>query len=190
MEVAQVIKMRNTLKCEKNLPLRIFLDNNHRTIDERSVLQFTKWDDSNGILYVYHITDMQSMADPSNGDGEITLFAISYEYIQGMELSRLPLSMLSTTLDSLKANGAEIKEPYRQGIIDMFTKALDKNLVYMTHTNINEAMRVRDGQKALNDNEDYYEGKFTQNFSETLYPNSYNEQVDALNQSKKEETKN
>ena len=181
MEVSQVIKMRNTLKCGKNLPLRVFMNNNHRTVDESSVLEFVKWDDSNGFLYVYHISDMQNMSNPSNNGGELTLFCVSYEDIQAMEIAGFPLSLLSDTLDSLAANGAEIKEPYRQGIIDMFNKALDKNLVYMTHTDINKMMGLRDGNKALNDNEDYYEGKFTQNFAETLRPNQYNKQINSTN---------
>ena len=51
MDKDKVIKLRDALKADKNLPLRILIDNGFTTIDESYHLQFTKWDDTNGILY-------------------------------------------------------------------------------------------------------------------------------------------
>ena len=163
MEKDQVIKMRDTLKAGKNWPLMVYIDNTFRIIDESNVLQFTKWDDENGILYNYSLTDPCMENSPSNIGGGISVFATGYSNIQCMEVARMNINNLSDSIDSIGCISSEWKER----IINRFKAALDPNLVNLSHTDINKAMGIIDGNKALNDNDDYYAGRFMESFAET-----------------------
>ena len=59
MDKAQVIKLRDELKCGKNLPVRVLINNSFTIIDESHHLQFTKWDDTNGILYSLRLINVR-----------------------------------------------------------------------------------------------------------------------------------
>lgn len=163
MEKSQVIEMRNKLKAGKNLPVIVYIDNLFKKIDESNVLEYTKWDDDNGILYHYSLTDPNLDSSPSNIGGSITLFATDYEMIQAMEVVCLSVDNLSDSIDSLECIGEQFKER----IINGFTKALNPNLINLSNRDINKIMGLADGQKALNDNDDYYDGRYTQSFKET-----------------------
>lgn len=165
MEKADIIKWRNTLKAGKNWPLIVYIDNTFRLIDESKVLQFTKWDDENGILYNYSLTNPILDDSPSNIGGTISLFSVAYEHIQAMEVARMNLTNLSDSIDSIGC----ISEEWKKRIIERFEKALNPQLVNLTARDINKVMGVIDGQKALNDNDEYYENRFTQSFAETGY---------------------
>jgi len=182
MEKDKLIKMRTALKAGKNIPVRVFLDNNNGVIDETNKLQFTKWDDDNGIIYVYRLLSPQLMQSPQNSEGELTCFAYDYECIQGMEIARLPLSLLGESIDSLGCISAQ----YKEHIISMFTEALDPNRVNMYPTDINKMMGIIDGHKSINDDDSYYEGKFTEPFKETLSVRERNKYINSL---KDEESK-
>lgn len=178
MDKDQVIKMRNTLKAGKNWPLIVYIDNAFRNIDESNVLQFTKWDDENGILYSYSLTDPIKDTSPSNiGDG-ISLFATFYENIQSMEVARININDLGTSIDALEC----ISDEWKTRIINRFKAAVNPNLVNLNRSDINMAMGLIDNQKALNDNDDYYAGKYAQPFKETRLMaerNAYAEKVAA-----------
>lgn len=163
MTKEQVIKMRDTLKAGKNWPLIVYIDNAFRNIDESNVLQFTKWDDENGFLYSYSLTDIIKDNSPSNIGGGVSLFATDYEHIQSMEVAKINIKDLGTSIDALGCISAE----WKQRIIDRFNLALNPNLVNLSRSDINKAMGVVDGQKALNDNDDYYAGRYKQSFKET-----------------------
>lgn len=175
MEIAQVIAVRDALKAGKNLPLTIYIDNAFRIINENNVFQFTKWDDNNGVLYNYALSDPNITNSPSNIGGEMSLFAVSYESIQAMEVTKLPFNELPNSIDSLNNSGAKISAEWKERIINRFKAALNPNLVNMSPTDINVAMGVIDGQKAVNDNDDYYNGKFTESFAETRPMAAHNE---------------
>lgn len=170
MEKADVIKLRDRLKAGKNWPLIIYIDNTFRLINESNVLQFNKWDDENGILYNYSLTDPIKEKSPSNIGGFISLFAVPYEHIQAMEIARLTLDNLGDSIDALGC----ISDEWKQRIIERFKTALNPNLVNLSARDINKAMGVIDGKKALNDNDDYYDGRFTEPFAETRAKAEYN----------------
>lgn len=165
MEKADIIKWRDTLKAGKNWPLLVYIDNTFRLINESNALQFTKWDDDSGILYVYSLTNPILENSPSNIGGFISLFSVAYEHIQAMEVARLNITNLGESIDSLGC----ISNEWKQRIIERFKTALNPDIVNLTARDINKAMGVADGQKALNDNDDYYDGRFTQSFAETGY---------------------
>lgn len=167
MEKSQVIEIRNKLKAGKNLPVVVYIDNLPKIIDESNILQFTKWDDENAILYNYSLTDPVLEKSPSNIGAGITLFATGYENIQSMEVSRIPVNELANSIDSLGCISAEFKER----IIKVFEYVLDPNLDSLSYSDINEII----GQRVLNNNDDYYEGKFTESFAETIGMAKHNE---------------
>jgi hypothetical protein len=176
MEKERVIQMRNKLKAGENLPVIIYIDNLFKKIDESNVLQFTKWDDENGILYSYSLTDPLMDRNPSNVEGTISLFATDYEMIQAMEVPRMPITILGDSIDALEC----ITPEWKQRIIERFELALNPELVDLKRSDINAAMGIIDGQKALNDNDDYYAGRYTQSFKETRLMaerNAYAEKV-------------
>ena len=178
MEKSQVIKMRDALKAGKNIPLIVYIDNLFRKIDESNVLQFTKWDDENAILYHYALPDPGLEHSPSNIGSAISLFATDYEMIQAMEAPAINFKDLGDSIDSLKCIAPEWKER----IIERFRLALNPDMNGLTHENINKVMGVIDGHKALNDNDDYYAGRYTQPFKETRMMaerNAYAEKVAA-----------
>lgn len=171
MEKDRVIQMRDKLKAGKNLPLIIYIDNLFKKIDESNVFQFTKWDDENGILYNYSLTDPNLEEYSSNIGGSIEVFATDYEMIQAMAVPRLNLNDLGTSIESLGC----ISDEWKQRIIDRFKTALDPNTVILSREKINKAMGVVDGHKALDDSVDYYTGKYPQPFAETRIMADHNE---------------
>ena len=180
MEKSQVIKMRNTLKAGKNWPLVIYIDNSFRIIDESNTLEFTKWDDENGILYNYSLTNPILSNTPSNIDGGVSLFATDYEMIQSMEVASININDLETSIDSL----GTISDEWKKRIIERFKTALDPQLVNLRRSDINKAMGLANGAKALNDNDDYYAGRYTQPFAETRQMAKHNEYAEKINQQK------
>lgn len=173
-----LVKMRDTLKAGKNLPLRIFVNNNHRVIDESSVYEFVKWDDDNEILYVYSLTDMQSATCPSNKGGELSLFALHYEFIEGLEVARLPYKELENSINSLvNIGGVKFTDNTKQHILDMFKAALSTTTANMYPEYINKAMGIHDGNKAVNDNDSYYNNRYREAFKETRYPVQCNNNI-------------
>ena len=183
MEKSQVIKMRNALKAGKNWPLIVYIDNLFKKIDESNTLQFTKWDDENGILYHYSLTDPNLERSPSNIGGSISLFATDYEMIQAMEVVRMNINHLGDSIDSLGC----ITDEWKERIIKRFDLALNPDLINLSRSDINKVMGVIDGEKALNDNDDYYAGRYSQPFKETrpmAERNAYAEKVKAENAKK------
>jgi hypothetical protein len=59
MDASKVISLRITLKCDKNLPLRLFIADGTTIVDESLTTQFTIWADEDEMLYVYRLTGMQ-----------------------------------------------------------------------------------------------------------------------------------
>lgn len=178
MEKDQVIKMRDTLKAGNNWPVMVYIDNAFRIIDESNALQFTKWDDDNGILYNYSLTDINMDTNPSNIRGGISIFATDYANIQSMEVASINIKDLGTSIESLGC----ISDEWKERIINRFKTALNPNLVNLNREDINKAMGVVDGHKALDDSDDYYAGRYAQSFVETkimMNHNAYAEKIAA-----------
>lgn len=180
MEKNTLIKARTALKAGKNLPLRIIINNLHRIVNEANIFQFTKWDDDNEILYVYSLPDPVNLKSPSNKDGAICLLAEPYEYIEALELASFPLSELENSLNSLIAAGASISDETKERVIKLFNAIYDPRNVNLGPTEINRIIGTVDGRLAVNDNDDYYEGKFKQSFAETRSTAANNAYVDSL----------
>jgi hypothetical protein len=182
----QVIKMRTKLKAGKNWPLIIYIDNAFRNIDESNTLQFTKWDDEEGILYSYALSDPIKDGSPSNIDAGVALFATDYEMIQSMEVVRINIEDLGDSIDSLGC----ISDEWKGRIIKRFELALNPNLVNLNRSDINKVMGVIDNQKALNDDDDYYAGRYTQPFKETRTMAERNAYAEKVAKEKEEATNN
>lgn len=166
MEKDMVIKIRDALKSGKNYPLLVYLDNSFKLINESDALKFTKWDDANGILYSFSISDVNFSNATSNVNNTISVYACDYEQIQAMEVAELPLPYLPTIIDGVNAAGANITDEWKQRIIKMFTGAF-KDMANLSPSMINHLMGIRDGEMAVNDKDDYYRGRFTEPFLET-----------------------
>lgn len=176
MEKNRVIALRNKLKAGNNWPLIVYIDNTFRLIDESNTLQFTKWDDENGFLYVYALSDPIKDNSFSNISGGVSLFATDYEHIQAMEVFRMGIDHLPISIDSLGCIASEWKER----IIERFKIALNPDIAELSAKDINRAMGTVDGQKAIRDDIDYYNGKYYQPFKETRPMAKHNEYAEKV----------
>ena len=96
--------------------------------------------------------------------------------IQAMEAPTINLEELPNSIDSLNCISSE----WKQRIIERFKLALNPDLIAVSRRDINMAMGLVNNQKALNDNDDYYAGRYTQPFKETRLMaerNAYAEKV-------------
>lgn len=175
MEAEKVISMRNALKSGKNFPLIVYMNNMYRLVDESNTLEFTKWDDENHILYVFGLSDPNISRTPSNVNNELSVFAVDYEAIEAMEIARLPREHFETVLDSIIKTGTTIGDKFKQTMINVFNKVC-ANRANLTPTDINDIL----GAEAVNDKDDYYNGKFTENYAETRRMADHNKYVDSL----------
>lgn len=158
MENEQVISLRDTLKANKNLPLRIFIDNSFQIIDESNKFQFTKWDDDNGILYSFKMVHLNMDKSPNNNHQAISLFAVPYEMIQAMEICYLPISDIDDVIESIKDGGCTFSDEFKKLIIHTYTEVLAPDRITLSPSDINSIL----GPGAVNDKDDYYYGKYTE----------------------------
>lgn len=172
----QVIKIRNELKCGKNLPLRILINNSFTVIDESHHLEFTKWDDTNGLLYAFRLIDIHGTDRiPSNIENAIAVFVVSYDTIEAMEIPVMPLRELDTLFDNLDAGGCPFGEDFRKLIKHTYENALSPDRFRLSPTDMNQLL----GPDAANDKDDYYNNpsKFTYPFKETLRYDKHNREI-------------
>lgn len=174
MEKSEVIRLRTALKGGKNLPLIIMIDNAFDLIDENNKTQFVKWDDDNGVLYHFRLTDLQVDRSPSNESKTLSVFATTYEMIQAMEVARLPLDCLEDVIASMEEQGVTFKPEFKENIVYTYNEILHSDRWKMTHKNINAIL----GTEALNTKDEYYDGRFTENFKETVAVNRYNKRLE------------
>ena len=152
----QIVNMRDTMKCGMNLPLRIHVNNTHRIIDESNTLEFVIWDDKNGRLYQFTLPGMMSNISPDNRSKNVSVFCITYEAIEAMEVALLSLDNLPKMIDSITASGRQIKDDFKTLMIHTFTTILCGNYTNLSHKDINDLIG-----SDLNDKDDYYNGRFT-----------------------------
>lgn len=179
----EVIKIRTALKHNENAPLRIFIDNSFTIIDESNVFQFTKWDDDNKILYSFRLTDPQSSRTPSNIGNSVAVFAIPYEFIQAIELVVLPAEKLDDLFGTLAEAGCTMSDDFKNLIKNTYKEILDPRRYEITPT---ETKRLL-GDEAANNNDDWYNGKFTESFAETRRYAKRNDKIAETQQNKDEE---
>lgn len=172
MEIAKVIKMRTALKAGKNLPLTVLIDNCFSVIDESMKGHFTFWDDDNGILYEMAYADIMADKNPTN-EKKVSMFAVDYESIQCMQLSLVKLDDIDALFGSMKAEGKTVDEKRIDIIKNFYNTVLNNDIPEISREDINKLIG-----SDLNTNDDYYAGRMTQNFKETVRYKDRNEAID------------
>ena len=176
MSKESVIAMRNSLKGNKNIPVRVYADNDFIIVDEAVPVSFTKWDDVNGVLYVFRLATPEHSRIASNQKA-ISVGAVLYEFIQAMEVSPLPLSKFDDVISSMQDNGITFNNNFDKQIKYVFEQILRNDRVDLTNEEVNELI----GSKVKDWSDDYYNGKFTEPFKETRPQASRNEYVEKTN---------
>jgi len=175
MTKAQVIAMRNTLRGgDKNFPLRAFVCDNVTIIDETNITQITKWDDDNGVIYSFRLLSPTIADVPNNLRKEISITAVPYENIQAIEAIRVPVKDLDTIFDAI---GSAISATEGANIKKLFDFLLSNDLTVITPTTLRAALG---GNTVVAGHDDYYNGKFGENFKETRPKAELNAYVDSL----------
>lgn len=173
MEKSMVIKIRDAIKGGKNIPLRIITTDNIACIDESNAFTAVKWDDTNGILYVYRLQSPYVMESNTNRDQCISLFATDYSNITAMEVARLNIDDIESTVNTIKATGASFSDDFKKWIITMFKEALHKDRWRLSQQDINN-IHGAEFEKA---HYDYYKGKYPEKMKETIRYADRNEKI-------------
>lgn len=171
----QVIKLRNELKCGKNIPLRILINNSFTIIDESNNLQFTKWDDTNGILYSIRLVDMNIDNIPSNRENSVTVFAVSYDTIEAMEIPILQMKDIDDLFAYLGAGGCVFGDDFQKLIKNTFEQVMHPDRFRLNPSDIAQLL----GPDSINAKDDYYNhpSKFVDSFKETVRYNKHNKDI-------------
>jgi hypothetical protein len=169
MDPNAAIKLRDTLKCGKNLPLRIFVNNAFAVIDESLTTQFTIWADEESMLYVYRLIGPQEDTYPNNRGKAISLYACNYEFIEGMEVCRLPLDDIATSLNMIEANGHSMSDEFKERVARSYKLILDDDRHTMSHAAINN-----ETGSMLDTKDAWYGDKYQEAFKETLQERKHN----------------
>lgn len=181
MEKNEVIKIRDELKCGKNIPLRIHIDNNFTIIDESHTLQFTKWDDVNGILHSFKLVDINSTDhNPSDRENAISVFSVTYEMIQAIEAPVFPVDDLDALFSGLEAGGCT---PFGSGFKELI-KHTYKYALHPDRYRLSPTDMVNNlGEGSVSDKDDYYNhpSKFTESFKETIRYAEHNKKITESN---------
>lgn len=151
MTKEQVKTLVETLHGDSNFPLRVFVDSGTGSIDESAKTQFTKWDHENGILYSIRLPAVSATMLPSNAENCISIFAVDYATIYGIEAVRVPLDRANEIFDKIEVMNDTDKEMI--GIIYKFI--LNHDITEITPTNLKKYL----GEK-INDQDDYYNNKY------------------------------
>lgn len=169
MEKAEVIRVRDILKCGKNYPLRLHIDNVYRVIDESLTTQFTIWDDENATLYLYSLIGPQEDKIPNNSYKAVSLLAIDYDIIQGMEVCALPIADLDTSFEYLERDGHTLSSEFKERIKRTYTQLFHDGRYVLTNAELNN---ISGSMEPTGDS--YYGNKFRENFKETLQERGHN----------------
>jgi hypothetical protein len=156
MTKAQVILLRDTLKAGKNLPLNVYIDNAFSSISESNILQFTLWDDDNGLLFTFRLPPLEyGDSYNSNHAENISVYTCTYEAIQGLEVCPLPLAELDGVLNSINTI-RPISPEMKDLMINTYSKILKENYANIMPEDYNRLIGSN-----LDSREDYYKGKTT-----------------------------
>ena len=80
MTTQEIIDWRTSLKGGRNIPLRIIFDNQFN-VDESSVFTYVKWDDNNGIIYIFRLPNFSDSTNPNNVPNAFQVFSAPYDKI-------------------------------------------------------------------------------------------------------------
>lgn len=177
MEIDRVITLRSALKAGKNIPLTVYIDNAFKFIDESMIGHFVFWDDANGYLYDISYPDMMADHNPGNVEA-ISAFCVGYASIQSMYASMVPLTDIDNLFDSMATAGKVVDADRRAMIKNFFKKTLGKDVFNISREELNKLLGAD-----LNTDDDYYNGRMTENFKETI---RYKDRNDAIDKAKEE----
>lgn len=158
MDKERVIKLRTALKGEKNIPLMIHVDNMFRVIDESLQNHIVLWDDANGFLYDFSMSNDIQNTSPSDNK-TVSTFGIDYESIQAIEAPCYTTDDIPKVVNSIIASGANsmgnaIPAKAGETLKDIFDKLLSTDTTYKTREGWN---KLTGGN--LDTSVDYYQGK-------------------------------
>lgn len=173
----QVISLRDNLKCGKNFPLRLTVCDHLTVIDESNKMQFTKWDDTNGIVYSFRLINPIDDMVPNNSNNAISVMAIPYDNITSMEIVFLPISELDTFFTSLASSGCNMSNEYKALIKHTFASILHPDRYQLPPTIIADLL----GDDAVNTKDDYYAGNYVESTKETLRYAERNKEIEESN---------
>lgn len=186
MEKENVIKIRTALKGGKNLPIRVYADNAFCAVDESNIASFTKWDDTNGLLWVFRLPNPQRDKLPSNIEGCISVYCMEYDAIQGMEAALVPLNAskdekvdyasLEDVFGTMESAGVTMSDDFKKLIENGFRNMLGLGKKYSEITPTHDALIF--GPEAANTKDDYLYGKFTEPMKETLRYAEHNKKAE------------
>lgn len=171
--IERIVQMRNALKGGKNIPLLIHAETGNVVISELNTLSFTKWDDTNGILYSFRLKNLTNTQSPSNLSNEIEVIGVPYDHISTIETIRMTTDQLDDVFGSMESTGITFKEGFKDAIKYAFREALHPDRWSLSRDEINSIH----GTQVYDTSDDYYRGKFAEPFKETRDKAEYNKFV-------------
>ena len=171
MTTQEIIDWRTSLKGGKNIPLRIIFDNQFN-VDESSVFTYVKWDDNNGIIYIFRLPNFSDSTNPNNIPNAFQVFSAPYDKIWYL-VATTPMQFIDDVFESIEANGCVFREGFKEYIKTGLTEAMHPNRWRMEHADINAIS----GFKATDESTMYYMGKFPEPFKETREHAEYNQWI-------------
>ena len=175
MTKEEVISIRNTLRGGDNrFALRVFIADNITVVDESAIATSTKWDDENGFIYLFRLPSPAISDIPNNRDKKISITVIPYSNIQGIEAIMIPLDKLDSVTDNISC----LTEDNVKNLKSIFNRLLTSDLTELTPSNVS---RISGGYTPSAGRDDYYDGRFGENFKETRPKAELNAYVDSLN---------
>jgi len=172
--IERIIQMRTALKGDKNIPLLAHCETGNVVISEMNALSFTKWDDTNGILYSFRLKNLTNTVSPSNLSNEIEVIGVPYDHLSTLETIHMTLDDLDGVFTSMESTGIEFKSGFKDSIKYVFKEALHPDRWSLNQSDIN-AMH---GVEILNTKNDYYRGRFAEPFKETREKAEYNKAIE------------
>ena len=172
-----VISMRTALKAGHNLPLLVFGDNAFTIIDESKEATFTKWDDTNGVVYYFRLmSPQQEQGLNAESAKAISVSAIKYEFIQAMEVAPMPLKYLDDIFNSIDgeigSGGSTMKPEFKAQIKHVFESYTDSRMALTP-----QERNAIHGAKIVQTSDDYYNGTFYEKFKESRDTEFHNRPV-------------
>jgi len=170
------IKMRDALKGNKNIPLRVMaMDGPIVIVDESIAFAYTKWDDANGILYQWRLLSPNDHPQAgSNIANAVNTVAIPYEYI-GVMQAVISVEDLDAQFGSIEASGCAFNNAqFKETIKNTFKEAQHPDRWRLDPKDINAIH----GFDIMNTKDNYYRGEFTEPFKETRPKAARNAYID------------
>ena len=185
MTKEDVIRIRDQYKMGMNLPVRVLINNSFIVYDERSLTQYTIWDDEHGVIYSIRLPDPQTDLTGSNRQQQIMVFCNSYDTIEAIEIPTMPLELLPKLIKSMRDNGITISEGFEKHMIYAYGEILHKDRWKLDaedlRTIYGDASKQEGIANATISDEDYYKGKYAQSFQETVRYRNHNEYIKSKN---------